>query len=166
MEAFFLFLEVFAEPCILSAEISNRLKQKFPRSSYQSTTDWAEAILTDIQLFLQPAAARERGKKLDDLTEAAEAMVKLVIEWKMVNTVQDATEFLEDELKLRERLDAMIHRQVKHLTQLKVWKQMLRQTSAVRDDEQPKRITERLTIDHQKGPARRGANKPSSFCGR
>lgn len=124
----------------LSPEISDRLRQKFPRSSYQSTADWAEAILTDIRSFLQPAAAHEPGKVVDDLTEA---VVKLMIEWKAANTMDHAAKFLEDELKSLERLDAMIHRQIKHLTQLKAWKQMLRQTSAVRDDEQPKRITAR-----------------------
>jgi hypothetical protein len=135
--------EVAFETCankFLSAKMSDRLKQKFPRSSYQSTTDWAEAILTDIQSFLQPAAAREPGKKIDDLTMA---IVKLILEWSTVNTVHYAAEFLEDELKLRERLEAMIDRKVKHLIQLKAMKQMLRQTSAARDDEQPKRITAR-----------------------
>jgi hypothetical protein len=124
----------------LPAEISNRLKRKFPRSSYQSTTDWAEAILTDIQSFVPPAAAREPGKEVDDLTME---MVKLVIGWKAVNSMDHATKFLEDELKSRERLEGMIDRKIKHLIQLKAWKEMLRQTSAVRDDEQPKRITAR-----------------------
>jgi len=111
--------ELAFETCankFLPAKMSDRLKQKFPRSSYQSTTDWAEAILTDIQSFLQPAAAREPGKKIDDLTMA---IVKLMLEWSTVNTVHYAAEFLEDELKLRERLEAMIDRKVKHLIQLK-----------------------------------------------
>jgi hypothetical protein len=137
--------EVAFETCgkFLSAEISDRLKQKFPRSSYQSTTDWAEAILTEIQSILEPAAAGKPGKKLDDLTEATQAVVKLILEQRMVNTVQCATEFLEDELKSRERLEALIERKSKHLIQLKAMKQMLRQTSAVRDDEQPKRLAAR-----------------------
>jgi hypothetical protein len=135
--------ELAFETCankFLSAKMSDRLKQKFPRSSYQSTTDWAEAILTDIQSFLQPAAAREPGKKIDDLTMA---IVKLMLEWSTVNTVHYAAEFLEDELKLRERLEAMIDRKIKHLIQLKAMKQMLRQTSAAREDKQPKRIAVR-----------------------
>ena len=132
--------EVAFETCankFLSAKMSDRLNQKFPRSSYQSTTDWAEAILTDIQSFLQPAAP---GKKIDDLTMA---IAKLILEWSTVNTVHYAAEFLEDELKLRKRLEVMIDRKIKHLIQLKAMKQMLRQTSAARDDEQPKRITAR-----------------------
>jgi len=135
--------EVAFETCankFLSAKMSDRLNQKFPRSSYQSTTDWAEAILTDIQSFLQPAAP---GKKIDDLTRA---IAKLILEWSTVNTVHYAAEFLEDELKLRERLEAMIDRKVKHLIQLKAMKQMLRQTSTAREGEQQKRITARKAL--------------------
>ena len=54
-----------------------------------------------------------------------------------------AKEFFEDELNLHERLGAMIHR---HLTRLKAMKQMLRQTSAARDDERPKRITAKSAL--------------------
>ena len=135
--------EVAFETCankFLSAKMSDRLNQKFPRSSYQSTTDWAEAILTDIQSFLQPAAP---GKKIDDLTMA---IAKLILEWSTVNTVHYAAEFLEDELKLRERLEAMIDGKVKHLIQLKAMKQMLRQTSTAREGEQQKRITARKAL--------------------
>jgi hypothetical protein len=67
--------------------------------------------------MLQPAAAREPGKKLNVSTEATEAVVKLILEQRMVNTVDYATEFLEDELKSLERLDAMIDRKTKHLMQ-------------------------------------------------
>jgi hypothetical protein len=157
--------ELTFENCgkFLTAGMSNRLKQKFPRSSYQSTTDWAEAIRTDIQLFFQPPAAPEPGNKFDDLTEA---VVKLMVEWSTVNTVQYDAEFLEDELKLRERLEAMIHRQFKHLIQLKAMKQMLRQTSATRDDERPKKDhgEGRLTIDHENGLGRRGPKRPVHFA--
>jgi hypothetical protein len=71
------------------------------------------------------------------------AIVKLMLEWSTVNTVHYAAEFLEDELKLRERLEAVIDRKIKHLIQLKAMKQMLRQTSAAREDKQPKRIAVR-----------------------
>jgi hypothetical protein len=63
--------------------------------------------------------------------------------WKVNASIQNAIEDFEADLNLRERLEAMIYRQVKHLTQLKAMKQMLRQTSATRGDEQPKRITAR-----------------------
>jgi hypothetical protein len=90
--------------------------------------------------MLQPAAAREAGKELDDLTEA---VVKLMLEWKAANTMDHAAKFLEDELKSLERLEAMIDRKIKHLFQLKPGKQMLGLSSAAPDDEQPKKITAR-----------------------
>jgi hypothetical protein len=66
----------------------------------------------------------------------------MAVGWKVNASIQDAKEDFEADLNLRQRLDAMIHRQVKHLIQLRAWKQMLRH-SAARDDEQPKRITAR-----------------------
>lgn len=97
--------------------------------------------------MLQPAAAHEPGKELDDLTEAA---IKLILEQRTVNTIDHATKFLEDELKSRERLEAMIDRKIKHLIQIKIkaMKQMLGQSYAARDDEQPKRITARSGLQY------------------
>ena len=125
---------------LLSADQFSHLKQKFPRSNYQSTTDWADAIQMEIHSLLHPAAAPKLGTAPDKVRQA---VVKMASEWYLVHTLDHATEFLEDELKLRERLEAMIDRKIKHLIQLKAMKQMLRQTSAARDDEQPKRITAR-----------------------
>jgi hypothetical protein len=50
---------------------------------------------------------------------------------------------LDDELDVRERLDAGIARAVKHLVQTKAMKQMLGQTSVEREDKQPGKITAR-----------------------
>jgi hypothetical protein len=72
-----------------------------------------------------------------------EPLREIAVGWKVNASIQNAKEDFEADLNLRERLDAMIQRQVKHLIQLKAMKQMLRQTSAARDDEQPKRITAR-----------------------
>ena len=66
----------------------------------------------------------------------------MICEWYMVHTLDHAAEFLDDELKLRERLEAMIDRKIKHLIQLKAMKQMLRETSTT-EHEQPKRIAAR-----------------------
>jgi hypothetical protein len=49
--------------------------------------------------------------------------------------ITHAGEDFEADLNLRQRVDAMIHRQIKHLIQLKAMKQMLRQISDARDDE-------------------------------
>jgi hypothetical protein len=47
------------------------------------------------------------------------------------------------QINLRERLNAMIARQIKHLTVTKGMKQMPRQATAAREDEQPKKIAAR-----------------------
>jgi len=60
----------------------------------------------------------------------AETVGKITTGWQVANIEHHARAFFEDELNLRERLDAMIARQVKHLAQTKAMKQMLRQTSA------------------------------------
>jgi hypothetical protein len=124
----------------LSADNVSHLKQKFPRSNYQTTPEWAEAVITEINSLLLPTVATEAGKKPDDLTQAVN---KLTSEWQMANAVHHARDFHENELNLRERLDAMIARQVKHLIQTKAMKQILRQAAAVREDEQPKKIAAR-----------------------
>jgi hypothetical protein len=77
--------EVALESCgnlLLSPDRLSHLKQKFPRSNYQSTKDWAEAIQREIQSVLHPAAAPEPGKKVDD--DLTEAVIKLMSEWLMV----------------------------------------------------------------------------------
>jgi hypothetical protein len=40
----------------LRANTISHLKQKFPRSNYQSTSEWAEAVITEIKSVLLPAA--------------------------------------------------------------------------------------------------------------
>jgi hypothetical protein len=124
----------------LRAETINYLKERFPRSNYQSASEWIAAIKMEIKSVLLPAALLQPEDKIDDLTKA---LRKLTTEWKLADAVHHSRELLDEELILRERLDAMIHRQVKHLIQLKAMKQMLRETSAAREHEQPKRITAR-----------------------
>ena len=47
--------EQIASRLLTAASISH-LKQKFPRSKYQSTSEWAEAVITEIKSILLPAA--------------------------------------------------------------------------------------------------------------
>jgi hypothetical protein len=112
---------------LLSADNISHLTRKFPRSNYQSTSEWAEAVIAEIKSVLLPAAlpsleAAELGE--GDLPERLRTMV-------LGASFLREKELFEDELNLRERLEAMIHRQVKHLAQLKAMKEMLRQTSAL-----------------------------------
>jgi hypothetical protein len=57
--------EKHARSCLRTDKI-NYLKQRFPRSNYQSTSEWAEAIIKEIKSVLLPATplvsgARTRG---------------------------------------------------------------------------------------------------------
>jgi hypothetical protein len=125
----------------LLPEIAKHLKEQFPRANFQSTSEWAGAVINEILTVLLPAIPRfaplQSWEKVDnrmkELREkAAEAHMAMAIAY--------AGKVFEEELNLRERLDAMIARQVKNLMQLKAMKQMLRQTSALREDEPSKRI--------------------------
>jgi hypothetical protein len=67
----------------------------------------------------------------------------MVVERLVDASIMHAKNFFEDDLNLRECLEAMIHRKFKYLIQLKATKEMLRQTSAARESEQPKKIAAR-----------------------
>jgi hypothetical protein len=121
---------------LLRPDNINYLQEKFPRSNYKSTSEWAEAVIMEIKSVLMPA--NEPAKELDDLTELGR---KTAGEIEMALSIDQASELFEHELRLRERLDAIIARSVKHLVQTKAMKQMLRQTNALeRADEQPRKI--------------------------
>jgi hypothetical protein len=131
---------------VLRADAISHLKQKFPRSNYQSTSEWAQAVIMEIKSVLLPAALPSVEVTEPGEGDLPEPLRKLAAEWQVANIQHHARAFFDYELNLRERLDAMIARQVKHLIQTKAMKQMLRQTSAAREDEQPKRITARNAL--------------------
>jgi hypothetical protein len=100
------------------------LEQKFPRTDYQSTAEWAKAITTEILSDLLPAKpqfeAPELGYRADELEQAAR-------EWRtdlqVAGSIAHARELLEYELKETERLNAMIVRQTRHCAELKAWEE-------------------------------------------
>src|SRR5262249_43021269 len=106
------------------------LKQKFPRQNFESTADWAAAVIEEIKSVLLPKtpsfAALEPEEKLDQATAALRTEV---IEMHSFVTTIRASEFLEHDLNQRERLDARITRLTKELIEIKTMKQMLRRTS-------------------------------------
>jgi len=125
----------------LRADKIDHLEQKFPRSNYKSTEEWAAAVITEIETELLPVALGPRlkpGEKLDDYSEAFR---QSAIEMQLFLTVIHSREFLDDELDVRDRLDARIVRAVKYLVQTKAMKQMLGQTSGEREDKQLGKIT-------------------------
>jgi hypothetical protein len=116
------------------------LKEKFPRSNYPSTAEWAEAVITEITTELLPAIVSlkpEPGEEIDALSEPA---CKVPVEMRLTLSFIHSREFFADELDQHERLDARIARLVKDLMQMKTMKQMLRQTSIEPAEERPRKI--------------------------
>ena len=102
----------------------NDLEQKFPCTNYQSTSEWAKAVTTEILSALLPAEpqfeAPELGYRADELEQA-------VREWRTDQQVKGsivyARELLDYELKETERLNAMIVKQTRHCAELKAWEE-------------------------------------------
>jgi hypothetical protein len=112
-----------AEKCIRPFEIQY-LKQKFPRSNYQSTSQWVEAVIRGIFSDLLPATQIEAP----DQPEMEKAAREWKAEQKAAGSVSDARELLEYESRETERLDARIVRQIKFLFELKTMEEMLHKT--------------------------------------
>jgi hypothetical protein len=101
------------------------LEQKFPRTDYQSTAEWAKAITTEILSGLLPDKLRieapQLGYSADELEQAAR-------EWRTDQQVKGSIvysrELLEYELKETERLNAMIVKQTRHCAELKAWEEV------------------------------------------
>jgi hypothetical protein len=113
-----------AKKCLPRDKI-NSLKQKFPRTDYQSTAEWVKAVTTEILPGLLPAKPRieapELGYSADELEQAAR-------EWRTDQQVKGSIvysrELLEYELKETERLNAMIVKQTRHCAELKAWEEV------------------------------------------
>src|SRR5215469_9410743 len=105
------------------------LEEKFPRSNYQSTSEWAEAVMKEI-LFLSlpspPAAEDSEFTKMDKtINEAAR-------EWKTDQQVKGsivyARALLEYEDKETERLEKRIAQQTRYCAELKAMEEMRTRT--------------------------------------
>jgi hypothetical protein len=96
------------------------LKNKFPRSNYESSQEWADAIITEIKSVL-----------LSDVPEDHPS-AKLGLLFLSAETFTD--DFFDHEVRLDERLDIMIDRAVKRLIQTKAMKAMLGQIGSERTD--------------------------------
>jgi hypothetical protein len=113
----------------------NHLKQKCPRSDYQSISEWVEAVTCEILSFSFPTKLRgfetseleaeisDLGVKFSDLEEAAR---QWKAEQQVAWSISHARELLDWESNESERLDARINRQIKFLFELKAMEEMLR----------------------------------------
>jgi hypothetical protein len=103
------------------------LKSKFPRSNYESSEEWANALINEIESVLL------MGSVLED-----HPFAKLGSLFLSAATFTD--DFFDQELRLDERLEIMIDRAVKRLIQTKAIKQMLGQTGAERMEDRVRKI--------------------------
>jgi len=101
----------------------NHLKQKFPRPNYQSTSEWAEAVIKEIYLLSLQAP---ETPELDD--KFREALREWKAECQVAGTITLASELFEYELKQSELLEARTARKIKFLIELKTMQQMLCET--------------------------------------
>jgi hypothetical protein len=106
------------------------LKQKFPRSNFESASEWVQAVIDEIHSVLIPNSPDIQGGDLVALARSAATF---------------SDDVFNQELALDERLDAMIDRAVKRLIQIKVTTPMLAQTSTERVEVQPRAIAARKT---------------------
>jgi hypothetical protein len=112
-------LGVSARKCLRADKI-NYLKQKCPRSNYQSTSEWVEAVTREILSILFPATSGfEPSEPEAEIAGLKEATREWKADCKMAGSIAYARELLDWESTERERLDARINRQIKFLFELK-----------------------------------------------
>ena len=97
------------------------LRQKFLRGEFESTSERAQAVVSEIETVLLPEREPPQdptGARLDTL---------------LLSAATFTDEFVDQQLKLVERLETMIDRAVKRLIQIKMMKQMLGQSASYPD---------------------------------
>jgi hypothetical protein len=100
------------------------LMKKCPRSNYQSTAEWVNALIGEIMSASVRAYPEFDAPELGDLADRArEAAGQWKTECKVAGTVMHARELLEYEAKETERLNAMIMKQTRYCAELKAWEE-------------------------------------------
>jgi hypothetical protein len=124
-------------PATLRADKACHLEEKFRRDNFSSTSEWAQAVIDEINTVLIPARSLEKlGPEVDVQTIEAQAAF-------MQAAASFRGDLFEKELALVERLEATIDRLIKRLIQIKASKQMLTQTGSLpAGREQTKLVTQ------------------------
>jgi hypothetical protein len=117
----------------LRADKIRHLNQKFPRQNFESTADWALAVVEGIKSCLHPGTPGFAALDPDRLDPATEALRSEIMKMHSFVTTIHMREFLEDDLDQQVRLDSRIARLIDELIKIKSSKQVLRRTS--KDDE-------------------------------
>jgi hypothetical protein len=125
--------EEWAARCLRADKVKH-LRQKVPRSNFESNSEWAQAVINEINSVLLPEIELQdpTAKGIDAFMRSARAL---------------SDDLFDRELALDERLDAMIDRAVKRLIQTKAMKQMLGQTGAMQAGAQQTKMITRKTAN-------------------
>jgi hypothetical protein len=114
----------------LRADKIDHLEQKFPRSNYQSTSEWAKAVTSEILLVLYPGI--DPGKDLEAPGIDKHVVMEAAREWKTEQKVAGcmlyASEILEYDFKETARLEARIVSQIRHCAELKALEELRSKT--------------------------------------
>ncbi len=111
---------------MIGGEIAEELNREVPEDKFSTTPEWVRALKSHIDDVMLPAARAQAGEGNASAAKAAEFLT--------IDRV------LED-ITAEERLDAMMDRAIRRLSQAKVLKQMTGlQRSEVWVDRQPKQI--------------------------
>jgi hypothetical protein len=113
----------YAKTCLRRDKIKY-LEERFPRSNYQSTSDWIEAVSKEIFSVLIPKISKfdppEPGQQGPETIEALR-------QWKddclVASTITEAGGLFEYDHKETVRLNAMIIKQTHHCAALKAWEE-------------------------------------------
>jgi hypothetical protein len=110
-----------ASSCLRADKI-NHLKQKYPRSNYQSTSEWVDAVTREVDAACVQAlkfyAPDEPGNRVDELARQWKT------EQKVAGCTSYASEILEYDFKETERLEARIAKQTRYCAELKAMEEM------------------------------------------
>jgi hypothetical protein len=102
------------------------LEENFPRSNYQSTSEWVKAVTTEIFLVLFPRTEGDRTLEAPELVK--EAARQWRADCRVACAIPHERELLEYELKQGELLEARIARKIKFCFELKTMEEMLSKT--------------------------------------
>jgi hypothetical protein len=113
------------------------LERKFPLSNFNSTSEWARAIVNEINKVLIPESLLLWTRNSTN-PHAAEALGAMILS--TASFTAGSGDLFDQDVSLAERLEAMIDRGIKRLIQIKAMKQMLAQTERLqvgRDQAKP-----------------------------
>jgi len=111
---------------LIGGKISEELKREFPQENFPSSIEWVRAIKTYVDNVMLPAARARAGSGNAAAGKAAEFLT---------------TDRVLEDLAAEERLDAMIDRAIRRLSQAKMLKQMAGlQRQKPSSDHPPKQI--------------------------